>query len=156
MGKIRGQLERVSERELAAKERWREAAGAFRRAEEELEEQAEFKRQLLAQVETLFYNEQYAAQPASDEELARRAFLCQQDVHALTQRIARVGETMKQRRGEKEELERRLEEARRRGSGDWLRCRMGRDPRREERVHGGAHGGREATDGADGGAGDGG
>ena len=82
MGKIRGQLERVSERELAAKERWREAAGAFRRAEEELEEQAEFKRQLLAQVETLFYNEQYAAQPASDEELARRAFLCQQDVNA--------------------------------------------------------------------------
>ncbi|KAK8793266.1 hypothetical protein WA588_006233 [Blastocystis sp. NMH] len=113
VGKIRGQLERVSERELAAKERWREAAGAFRRAEEELEEQAEFKRQLLAQVETLFYNEQYAAQPASDEELARRAFLCQQDVNALTQRIARVGETMKQRRGEKEELERRLEEARR-------------------------------------------
>ena len=78
MGKIRGQLERVSERELAAKERWREAAGAFRRAEEELEEQAEFKRQLLAQVETLFYNEQYAAQPASDEELARRVKIARQ------------------------------------------------------------------------------
>lgn len=104
----------MSERELAAKQKWREAAGALRRAEEELEEQMEFKRQLLTQVETLFYNEQYATQAASDEELARQAFLCQQDVNALTKRIGRVGETVKKMRAEKEALERRQEEARRR------------------------------------------
>ena len=143
----------MSERELSAKQKWRELAGEFRRVEEELDEQTEFKRQLLTQVETLFYNEQYGTQATSDEEVARRAFLCQQDVNALTTRIGKVGETIKRIRAEKEAVERRQEEARRREGGGRVGRRMGRDPRGEERVHGGAHGGGEAADGADGGCG---